>query len=58
MAALIINPTGIDVVRTQPKKMALLQNSFGLEHEIKENVDTDKQMGKHKHNTRQYWSAE
>lgn len=57
MAALIINPTGIDV-HTQPQKMALLQNSFGLEHEIKESVDTDKQMGKHKHNTRQYWSAE
>lgn len=58
MEALIINPTGLDVVHTQPKKMALLQNSFGLKHETEEKTDTDKQMGKHEHNTRQYWSAE
>lgn len=58
MEALIINPTGLDVVHTQPEKMALLQNSFGLKLETKEKIDTDKQMGKHEHNTRQYWSAE
>ena len=58
METLIINPTGLGVVHTQPKKMALLQNTFGLKHETKEKmIGTDKQMGKHEHNTRQYWSA-
>lgn len=58
MEAVIINPTGLDVIHIQAKKMAQLQSSFGLKCEIKEKIDTDKQMGKHEHNTRQYWSAE
>lgn len=58
MEALIINPSRLDVVHTQPKKMVLLQNSFRMKHETREKTDTDKKMGKHKHNTRQYWSGE
>ena len=58
MEALTINPTGLDVVHTKPRKMALLQNSFELKHETKKKIDTDKQMGKHEHNTRQYRLAE
>lgn len=53
MEALIINPSHLDVVHTQPKKMVLLQNSFRMKHETREKTDTDKKMGKHKHNTRQ-----
>lgn len=36
MEAVIINPTGLDVIHIQAKKMAQLQSSFGLKHLIKD----------------------